>query len=67
MCKSCNILYINGMRCHEQGCPEAWQDYDRECHECGSTYRPSERNDTICGDCWCDKGARVNAQDLAKI
>lgn len=26
MCDSCEVLTINGVYCHELGCPEAWKD-----------------------------------------
>ena len=35
MCQSCEVLNINGVNCHEIGCPDAWKDYTRECKECG--------------------------------
>ena len=29
-CEQCEIMYINGVRCHEHGCPNAAADAKRE-------------------------------------
>lgn len=50
MCKSCEILYINGVKCHEIGCPEAWKDEIRTCKWCGSEFKPQDQNDHFCDD-----------------
>lgn len=51
-CDSCEVLYINGVRCHEHGCPEAWRDLRPECRWCGSTFEPQERGQSVCSaDC----------------
>ena len=34
---------IQGVRCHEHGCPDAWQDENRECSWCGSEFQPEGR------------------------
>lgn len=34
MCTSCNAVGINGILCHEHGCPEA-KDRRKTCFECG--------------------------------
>jgi len=39
-CPSCEVLYINGVRCHETGCPDAWKDEVRECKWCGTEFKP---------------------------
>jgi len=49
-CQSCEIVYINGMRCHEIGCPERWHDDPRECLECGREFRPDEPRQRFCCD-----------------
>ena len=43
-CDQCEVLYINGLFCHETGCPnqkKVWQDGEwiavYDCPECGST------------------------------
>ncbi len=33
MCQSCEALTINGLYCHEHGCPDAWKDV--KCKLCG--------------------------------
>ena len=51
MCESCETLMINGVLCHEIGCPDAWKDYIRECEECGTNFKPKERWQELCSDC----------------
>ena len=50
MCNSCEALTINGVYCHEIGCPDAWQDEIRECLECGQDFKPETRYQTCCDD-----------------
>jgi len=53
-CNNCELLSINGILCHETGCPDAWQDETRECKECGSEFAPETRQQTCCDDsCFC--------------
>lgn len=47
-CPSCEILYINGVRCHETGCPDAWKEEKRKCKECGHEFTPEERHQQCC-------------------
>lgn len=49
-CQSCQVLFINGLRCHESGCPDAWRDYTRECKECGTDFEPETRYQTVCSE-----------------
>lgn len=42
---------INGVKCHERGCPEAWKDYDVPCRECGCDFKPEERGQRVCPGC----------------
>ena len=49
-CDSCQMLSINGIPTHETGCPDAWQDYQRECKWCGSIFQPEEKHQTCCCD-----------------
>ena len=52
-CDSCEVANINGVRCHEIGCPDAWRDEVRECKECGVEFRPDFREQTLCdGECY---------------
>lgn len=50
MCNSCAILYVNGIRCHETGCPEAFRDTLVECRWCGSAFVPEEKGQLYCSD-----------------
>jgi hypothetical protein len=47
-CNSCDAVYINGVFCHEQGCPDAWIDQVRECVECGYEFIPENKDQTCC-------------------
>lgn len=51
MCTQCEALRVNGVLCHENGCPEAWRDYTRECRECGTTFKPEEKHQVFCSPC----------------
>ena len=42
-CEQCEVVMIQGVRCHEHGCPDAWQDENRECSWCGSEFQPEGR------------------------
>ena len=50
MCISCEVLYINGVKCHETGCPDAWKDYKRECDWCGTEFTPEYDGQQFCDD-----------------
>ena len=50
MCKSCVVLTINGVKCHETGCPDAWMDEERDCKWCGCSFKPEDRNQNFCDD-----------------
>lgn len=49
-CEQCLLLRINGIVCHESGCPLAWRDETRECKECGSNFTPEGRGEHFCCD-----------------
>jgi hypothetical protein len=49
-CESCEALSINGVWCHETGCPDAWMDDIRECLWCGSDFHPEERYQACCDE-----------------
>lgn len=52
MCNQCEALMINGVYCHEIGCPESWKDYKRECKWCGQDFKPKEKYQNCCSqDC----------------
>jgi hypothetical protein len=53
LCNGCNPIAINGLLCHETGCPEAWRTRTRECRNCGSEFSPEEPLQTFCDEaCW---------------
>ena len=49
-CESCDAAMINGVYCHELGCPDAWQDYGNDCKWCGSDFQPENRYQDCCDD-----------------
>ena len=49
-CNSCEVLYINGIKCHEHGCPEAWKDEKRSCKWCGSNFVPESKYQNFCSE-----------------
>lgn len=52
-CPSCQVAIINGVRCHEYLCPDAWRDATRECPECGTLFRPEDAGQRHCSeDCY---------------
>jgi len=50
MCNSCEVLFINGLKCHEYGCPESWKDYTNECEWCGSEFTPEYDGQKFCDE-----------------
>lgn len=49
-CPRCEALMINGLYCHEHGCPDAWRTETRECKWCGQGFVPEERRQVFCDD-----------------
>lgn len=49
-CSGCEVLMINGLRCHETGCPEAWKEQKLECGWCGARFLPKEKGQRYCCD-----------------
>lgn len=47
-CEQCEVATTNGVRCHETGCPLAWQDEIRECAWCGTDFAPEDRHQRCC-------------------
>jgi hypothetical protein len=49
-CNSCSPSRINGVLCHESGCPDAWRDRPLTCISCGATYyaRGSHGSGRLC-------------------
>jgi hypothetical protein len=60
-CDDCQALMINGVLCHEAGCPSAWKDYRVECRECGVEFYPEWRGQSICEGCLDSPG--IDADD----
>ena len=53
-CDGCSPMAINGVLCHEAGCPDEWRDYQIECVECGCDFWPSKVGQRYCSDhCAC--------------
>lgn len=50
-CDGCRPVMINGVLCHERGCPMRWRDYEAECIECGLEFYRTERGQIVCGEC----------------
>lgn len=50
MCQSCEALTINGLLCHEIGCPDAWRDYKNECAWCGTKFTPEYKGQKSCSE-----------------
>jgi len=53
MCKSCEVLVINGVKCHESGCPESYKDEKRVCKWCGYEFIPEDKDQNFCDDSCC--------------
>ena len=53
-CDGCNPSMVNGVLCHESGCPDAWRDSERECVWCGYLFSPSESTERFCSGSCCD-------------
>lgn len=52
MCDSCQVLRINGIVCHETGCPNSYKNKKVECKECGQVFAPEENGQKFCsGHC----------------
>lgn len=63
-CDSCEILYINGVRCHEPGCPYAWRDVKEKCAWCGVDFVPDHRDQEYCDHyCWLAENGTPEQDD----
>ena len=54
-CNDCEVMMINGKRCHETGCPSGWKDKDVECRWCGDVFKPGESYQTVCSEECCKR------------
>ena len=56
-CDQCDVLSINGVACHETGCPNGWcnpvtgKGYAIECCKCGCDFVPDDKRQGTCDDC----------------
>lgn len=50
MCEQCEAVMINGVYCHEHGCPDAWKDYKKECKWYGQEFMPDVSFQDCCGE-----------------
>ncbi len=72
MCTQCELVHINGIPCHETGCPISYQDTIRECNWCGVNFNPSDQHQTECShtcqvlyagfDCECNECTEWSGQ-----
>lgn len=49
-CDSCAQVRINGVLCHETGCPNAWKDAEVFCEFCDSQFKPETKGQQFCCD-----------------
>jgi hypothetical protein len=42
-CNSCSPSRVDGVICHEAGCPDAWKDNPKECSNCDRNYYAERR------------------------
>lgn len=71
-CSRCNAVSINGVPCHESGCPN--ERRERECKECGGDFIEETRGQEFCEDacyrhywglaCDCEACAEFEAEFL---
>lgn len=61
-CDGCSPSMINGVLCHEHGCPDKWRDTATECWECGCEFYPESRGQSTCDG--CATGLEWNSDDV---
>ena len=58
-CDQCEMVSINGVACHETGCPNRYREYNPEtkswedtfeCGECGQTFTDRDKRDECCAE-----------------
>jgi hypothetical protein len=55
-CDQCKVLSINGVACHETGCPKCHinpvtgRPYPRECKWCGCSFVPQNKTQVLCSN-----------------
>lgn len=50
-CDRCQMMLLNGVPCHELGCPAVWLEA-KDCVECGRAFEPAHRHQRFCEQCW---------------
>jgi hypothetical protein len=56
MCDQCNAMMLQGVACHETGCPNSWkhpatdEPYPIDCVWCGRPFTPETKDDRFCDD-----------------
>ena len=50
-CEQCEIMFINGIKTHEIGCPDSWKDYSIDCQVCGFEFIREGQYQATCNDC----------------
>jgi hypothetical protein len=67
-CDGCSPSMVNGILCHETGCPDAWRDDVRECDWCGRDFAQEERTQRFCDEsCAAAYHGRDLCEDWDKI
>ena len=55
-CNQCQAIRINGIICHETGCPNSHinlntgKPYGKECAWCGTEFEPEDKHQKFCSD-----------------
>lgn len=50
-CDGCSPGMVNGVLCHEYGCPDQWRDYTINCRGCDYEFFPQDKHMAICPNC----------------
>ncbi len=50
-CDQCQLLRINGVVCHEIGCPKAYKGTYYTCSGCGGEFKKKNARQVRCGRC----------------
>jgi len=61
-CDGCSPVRVNGILCHETGCPDGWRDRAADCVLCGCDFMPEERGQNICPDCIADEQTATDGE-----
>ncbi len=65
-CDQCEAVSINGMACHESGCPNTWRN-PRKCTACGDMFTPAQRHNKWCLDCSMTDDESFDVEEGAEI